>query len=266
MGFIETIVNSLVVGFFVFIGVVIVIVILLIIAGINSAKNEKEAEAGQSSSSRPDSFYFQKTNDYDDFVEWGEATRYSIEPRDLEIDYINQRGQKTTRTITLQNLLRNPDGSMLVHAHCHLRDANRTFHVERMKALRIEGADADPSMFFSDILTRTPEYAMEQLDATHPDEVAALIYLGRIDGRFVKKEKEIISRYFKEAHGLEVSPDIFPSRDYTTNAYRKTVKKLNAELPNEKRVLLKKALGEIVGKSTDEMKLAAVNMLKVEST
>ena len=52
----------------------------------------------------------------------------------LEIDYMDEKGQVTTRKIDIQNIRGNK-----IRAFCHLRDALRMFDLDRVKAVKTAG-------------------------------------------------------------------------------------------------------------------------------
>jgi predicted DNA-binding transcriptional regulator YafY len=55
---------------------------------------------------------------------------------DLSFDYIDQEGALTERTVTPKYLeARHEDQILCLIAHCHLRDASRTFVIQRMSNL-----------------------------------------------------------------------------------------------------------------------------------
>jgi predicted DNA-binding transcriptional regulator YafY len=56
--------------------------------------------------------------------------------QDLSFNYIDQEGELTARTVTPEYLeTRHEDKILCLIAHCHLRDANRTFVIQRMSNL-----------------------------------------------------------------------------------------------------------------------------------
>jgi hypothetical protein len=59
---------------------------------------------------------------------------------DVEFDYTSQEGEKTHRKITPQRF-ENRHGWLHVKGYCHLRNAERTFNIRRMRNLRVKDDD-----------------------------------------------------------------------------------------------------------------------------
>ncbi len=193
--------------------------------------------------------------DKDDFIDWGDANRYRVPAEDLLITYRNQAGHATKRKITLQTVLRSESGDLLVHAYCHLRDANRTFNASRIEKMMKDDQEVDVESYLGALVEQSPERIYERLIETREEELLALMYIAKIDGRFTKAEREIMGTYFS------VDPDTFPSFDMTAATYKKVMKVLNT-WDEEKKAPLKAAMISLLGKKPDDMKKAAVGMLK----
>jgi len=86
-----------------------------------------------------------------------ESARFVPEVIDLEnmfcvIEYIDAKGEKTRRRITMSSLHNGPTG-LIVHAICHERKAIRHFRVDRIfSVISAEGEVLQTRDFFSDLL------------------------------------------------------------------------------------------------------------------
>jgi predicted DNA-binding transcriptional regulator YafY len=59
--------------------------------------------------------------------------------RPLKFRYVDQDGEITERTVTPEHIERRHDAQVqCLVAHCHLRDASRTFVIRRMQNIRVE--------------------------------------------------------------------------------------------------------------------------------
>ncbi|MBU1080861.1 MAG: hypothetical protein KKB59_10275 [Spirochaetes bacterium] len=191
----------------------------------------------------------------DDFIDWGDANQYHVLNENVSITYQNQKGQVSERNITIANVLRTGDGQLLVHAHCHLRNANRTFYASRIQKMEREGQEVDVESFLNALIENSPDRVYERIEENREEELLALMYIAKLDGRLTKNEREILGVYFG------VDPDIFPSFDMTAATYKKVIKTINA-WDEEKKAPLRAAMIQLMGKKPDDMKKATVGMLR----
>lgn len=135
---------------------------------------------------------------------------------ELEIDYVDREGSKTTREIMLKRFRLSPDKTEgVLSAYCYLREGHRDFYISRIKRL----TDLDTGEVIDNICSfLEDEYEIstggqiEQIWTNYADEMNILVYVGKLDGMLRKKEKELIatwasSRYDvlpEERHAEEV--------------------------------------------------------------
>jgi hypothetical protein len=109
------------------------------------------------------------------------------------IDYTDANGLGTQRTVTVRQFDRDYLGGMFI-GHCHLRNATRTFRVDRVKSC----VDSETGEIVSDVrayLTQryenSPESSARKLLETDYDTLRVLLYVGRADGQLRQAERQL---------------------------------------------------------------------------
>lgn len=118
---------------------------------------------------------------------------------ELEIDYRDRNGQDTTRRIRLKRFACNDSLSdAALMAHCYLRGGFRSFRASRVqRCVDAETGEVirDLPQYLLDAYASSPAGLLEAMWERYGDELAALVYVGKLDGRLMKKEKEVIVSY-----------------------------------------------------------------------
>lgn len=124
---------------------------------------------------------------------------------ELEIDYRDRNGQDTTRRIRLKRFACNDsltDAALM--AHCYLRGGFRLFRASRVqRCVDVETGEIIRNLpqYLLDTYASSPAGLLEAMWEKYGDELAALIYVGKLDGRLMKKEKEVIVSYIRNRFG-----------------------------------------------------------------
>lgn len=128
----------------------------------------------------------------------------------VAIHYRDSSGVESTRKITVKSASKAPDGGLYLNAFCHDRQGNRTFLTSRIALL----ADADtgeshgnPLEYFLEKLKNTDHATLWRWFKAMKSEIAVLIYVARIDGRFTEKERRVIAEFISQKTGGEVPSD-----------------------------------------------------------
>lgn len=129
----------------------------------------------------------------------------------LEIAYRDAVGNETVREIHVRQFDPRFAKGMLL-AHCHLRDASRSFRVDRIKAC----VDTDTGEVVDDVLRHLatrheldPERIIEVLARDYRDIVRVLGYMGMADGDFSEVERTVVADYIRRLSRDErVTPDV----------------------------------------------------------
>jgi hypothetical protein len=165
----------------------------------------KRLRSNDSTNNQLSSKFYEEVLDDDekDFFEtsWFRDYDYKELEGNFLIDYIDPSKLKTSRDIELKHYYFDTEqNDFFIQARCHLRKANRTFRVSRIQkitntdtgelALKNEILD-----FFANQYKQSPYYIKERLVKKHNNEIDCLVYISRLDGRFTKKEKDIILDY-----------------------------------------------------------------------
>lgn len=121
----------------------------------------------------------------------------------LRLSYSDAQGERTERDIDVYECdTSNPAGYLI--GYCHLREGVRTFRIDRV----LRAVDRDTGEIIKDLpnfaaarFKASPAYAILQLLDRSSDALRALFYLGKSDGRFTRKEKEIFLAFCQRTAG-----------------------------------------------------------------
>lgn len=112
----------------------------------------------------------------------------------LRLEYTDGSGRKTTRTVDVRQF-----GSMgpyaLLIAHCHMRDATRTFRTDRIRScVDVETGEmvSDVGAFLQGKYEDSPERARDALLEAEFDVLRILLFVGKADGQLRAAEKAVI--------------------------------------------------------------------------
>lgn len=123
----------------------------------------------------------------------------------LRLSYRDADGIASERHVTVRECdTTNPAGYLI--GHCQLRDAIRTFRMDRIKrAIDVETGEVIPSLtdYAAKKYAESPIAALDSLLADSADALRALFYIGKADGRFTTKEKLVFLAYCQQASGDE---------------------------------------------------------------
>lgn len=143
-----------------------------------------------------------------DSPQWDTAAEYApSDPKPvaalLLLTYRDGNGQGTERQVQVRECdTLNPAGYLT--GICQLRGAFRTFRIDRVeRAVDMETGEIIENIpaWAQTRYLESPAYAIEQLLSTAADAMRALLYIGKADGRFTKKEKEIFLTYCQAKSG-----------------------------------------------------------------
>lgn len=129
----------------------------------------------------------------------------------LEIGYCDAVGNETVRKIHVRQFDPGHRKGMLL-AHCWLRDASRSFRVDRIKAC----VDTDTGEVVTNVIKHLqgrhaadPERVIEILARDYRDIVRVLGYMGMADGDFSPEERQIVAGYMvKLTRDDRIVPDM----------------------------------------------------------
>lgn len=133
--------------------------------------------------------------DYDPW-EGGVDYETSVPVRaNLDIGYRDAKGQVTQRKVTVKRA-----GPAGIIAHCHLRDASRTFLFSRM--IRLVNTDTgelvtDPWGHFLNLYQSSPDGQIDKVFSEVGPHLGVLLSVAKADGRMLKPERAVISRFIR---------------------------------------------------------------------
>lgn len=123
----------------------------------------------------------------------------------LKFSYRDASGSSTERLVDIKECdTTNPAGYMI--GFCRLRNAIRTFRMDRAsRAIDIDTGGLIPSLteFAAKKYNESPISSIDNLFNNSSDSLRALFYIGKADGRFTQKEKQIFLAYCQKASGDE---------------------------------------------------------------
>jgi hypothetical protein len=112
----------------------------------------------------------------------------------LRIKYEDGNGKKTERTVDIRQLGTTGYGHLLI-GHCRMRDATRTFRVDRIQ----ECVDLETGELVTDVYSylrqkyeNSPEYSRDKFFEDEYDLMRVLLYVGKADGQLRAAERNII--------------------------------------------------------------------------
>jgi hypothetical protein len=122
----------------------------------------------------------------------------------LKMQYVDADGVITQREATTISFVLGLQGEGYLKAFCHLRNANRFFRFSRMSKVSElpSGASIDSiATFLQQRFDETPRGVADRFLSEHHLAMQCLFAMGRADGAFRAKEKEILLA-FASKHGL----------------------------------------------------------------
>lgn len=123
----------------------------------------------------------------------------------LRLSYRDAAGASTDRHVTVRECdTTNPAGYLI--GHCQLRDSIRTFRMDRInRAIDVETGEVITSLtnYAAKKYSESPIAALDSLLDESSDALRALFYIGKADGRFTAKEKQVFLAYCQQASGDE---------------------------------------------------------------
>lgn len=121
----------------------------------------------------------------------------------LKLTYRDSGGDLTDRTVDARECDTSDPAGYLI-GHCHLRNAIRTFRLDRIqRAVDMETGEIIPDMtaYAARKYAESPIASLDGLLGEAADALRALFYVGKADGRFTAKEKRIFLEYCHATSG-----------------------------------------------------------------
>jgi len=120
---------------------------------------------------------------------------YKAENSIFHIEYTDYAGKESSRDIEIMGF-QEDNGKLYINAYCHLAKDRRQFLVDRIESISFEGNTIqNPKDFFWDRYKNSTIYKTQEVLNTHIDEILALVFLAKSDGKMLRNEREVIARY-----------------------------------------------------------------------
>jgi len=152
--------------------------------------------------------------------------KHNTENSIFHIEYEDYSGKKSSRDIEINSFLEDY-GKLYIYAYCHKANDTRQFLVDRIVSITFDGHTIkNPAEFLWDRYKNSEPYKMQQALDEHKDEILALVFLARADGKMLKNERQVIGRY------IDI---IVPNID--AEAVDKAIQKTTCELAEFNKIL-----------------------------
>lgn len=112
----------------------------------------------------------------------------------LRIEYVGGAGKRTERVVDVRQFGAHMNGNILI-GHCRLRNATRTFRIDRIKRCIDEETGeivGDVFAYLREKYESSPERMRDALYEDEYDTLRVLLYVGKADGQLRAPEKAII--------------------------------------------------------------------------
>jgi len=142
------------------------------------------------------------------------------------IDYVDSEGNESSRDIEILRFEESGD-RLYIFAYCHSAKANRQFLVDRVSSISLWGQPIEnPQQFLLNKYKNSTGYIAREALIEHSDEILALVFLAKADGKMLKNERNVIGRYIDI-----IAPDI------DAEAVEKMLKNTTCELAEYNKIL-----------------------------
>lgn len=159
--------------------------------------------------------------------------------KSVRMQYTDTNGKASERVIDIRAFEpQRPEG--LVIAHCHLRDATRTFRFDRMKrVIDMETGEiiSDLQKQLNDEWQASPEPVLDALYREHNDVLKLMLYMAKADGSVRAAEIGVIAQYCQDITGdarvtVDLVKDLLKVVDVVTiTTFTRLYNKLRRENP-----------------------------------
>lgn len=160
----------------------------------------------------------------------------------LRLKYTDGNGKLSERDVSVRQFGEyGPTG--LIIGHCSLRDATRTFRIDRIR----EATDLETGEVLTDVADflraeyrKSPAFSLDSIVSEHFDVIRSLLYVGKADGQLRAPERRVIAAACRELTGDD---------RITDDAVRDLLDSLEVPSVNA----FKQAVGRIAKKGTPPM-------------
>jgi len=189
----------------------------------------------------------------------------------LEIEYRDGNGDKTKREISVREFDNDLYGGIIM-AHCHLRNATRTFRFDRIiSAVDTDSGEVIPNIkeHLLSLYHASPLGTIDVAIDNNRDAWDILFYLAKTDGRAMPKEKEVIAEYYRQLTGnddiekQDVTEIIGKHEEVRFSSFKKSASKIKKHEQYQK--VLKAAKEMVAASKTDAAQDKAMVILNNKS-
>jgi len=189
-----------------------------------------------------------------------------------QIIYIDSKGQKSERRITMNSATQTANSDYILKAYCHEKKAQRTFRLARIQQLTdMETGEIfeNPSQYFTERFEDSPIGIITKVFHKLESEILILTFIARADGYLRAKEREIIMKFIMDESNESFDQKLLESeirRTYCESQdFRDSLKKISNETL-EYRTKIFELSTDIVNtdKNPDPMELGALGLIKKE--
>lgn len=249
--------------------------LILLLAGLVIAWALKRYKAAKRIEHPQVSFYVGPDDD-DEISSWEteqHSAGYCQRPvsATVKIKYVDSKGEASERVVDVRDCETNaPDGYLV--GFCHLRRSIRTFRIDRIRsAVDMDTGEviADLRKFAQTKYENSPVAAVDSLYENHADALRVLLFVGKADGRFTAKEKDIFLKYCRSVDAdyrinIEAINDMLKYVDPPTMHNYKVLCGRLAKLDDESKTAIVAAAQEMIAteKKVSTEEEAAIDYMK----
>ncbi|MBR5964514.1 MAG: hypothetical protein IK015_00115 [Treponema sp.] len=192
--------------------IVVIVVFLLYLYGskiVNDKNNEMKSSSQVEDPYKSPAINKQSEDEYKKFEQMKRSlslpdnfASFDCPIKDYKIEYCDRDGKVTVRDITVKQFYRyeynnNSWWNLYLKSFCHLRNEDRTFHVQDIEHLWIENIEInDIQGYFESIINHNQKWKIIKAISEHNNELKLLAFLSRAaTGQMNKTQRNVIAKY-----------------------------------------------------------------------
>jgi hypothetical protein len=211
--------------------------------------------------SQPIDSSFYNSDPTNDFLSLSDMVNQTELPAiKAEISYTSKFGVRSIQTVQFIRLETDLYGHKYLYANSETEQEKRTFLIERIEKIVVDGKEYKPQILIDEIVQTTDDYKFQQLSKLHREELFIFNFVATLGGRYSKHDKFMVAGYFKNALGLDVTPEAILTEEVSTTDFRKSVATIN-KWESERRAILKAYLNALGAGTAGPIKRASIDTI-----
>ena len=187
-----------------------------------------------------------------------------------QITYIDSKGQKSERRITILSVSQTLNDNYIIKAYCHEKKSQRTFRLERIQQLTdMETGEIfeNPNQYFIERFQDSPIGMITKIFQELESEILILTFVARADGYLRAKERAIIMNFIIDKSNSDLDKELLEDeirRTYCESQdFRDSLKKMSNKTVEYRTQILDLSTDIVnTDKNPDPMELGALELIK----